>query len=127
MISLQKFASSVRFALAGLIYIVRREQNFQIDLVAAAVVIVLMILLPLRTIEYVILSLAIVSVLVMEIINTVFERMIDVLKPRVHPYAKVMKDMMAAAVLLRALEAAADGILIFFRYLHELRGIVEGL
>ncbi len=127
MISLQKFASSVRFALAGLIYIVRREQNFQIDLVAAAVVIVLMILLPLRTIEYVILSVAIVSVLVMEIINTVFERMIDVLKPRVHPYAKVMKDMMAAAVLLTALGAAAVGILIFFPYLHELRSIVAGL
>ena len=111
-----KFLSSVRFAVAGLWYIVRREQNFQIDLFAALIVIVLMMILPLRSIEYVILSVAIVSVLVMEIINTVFERMIDILKPRVHPYAKVMKDMMAAAVLLTALGAGAVGILIFYPY-----------
>lgn len=120
MAALHRFARSVRYALAGLWYILRHETNFQIELLAALVVVILMIVTPLRTIEYIVLTGAIFSVLIMEIINTVFERMVDVLKPRVHPYAKTMKDMMAAAVLLSAILSVILGILIFWPYFKGL-------
>jgi len=107
-----KMIDSFKFALHGVWYIVRKEQNFQIDLIAATVVVILMIIFELSTLEYVALSGSIVAVMIMEIINTVFERMVDVLKPRVHPYAKTMKDMMAAAVLITAVGAFVVGLFI---------------
>ena len=62
----------------------------------------------------------IVSVLVLEIINTVFERVTDVLKPRVHPYAGAMKDLMAGAVFITSVGAAAVGVFILGPHILDL-------
>ncbi len=59
-------------------------------------------------------------VLIMELINTVFERIADVIKPRIHPYVRLIKDVMAAVVLISSLVAVAVGIIIFLPYVREL-------
>ncbi len=56
-------------------------------------------------------------VLGMELANTALERVIDMLKPRVHPYARVVKDVMAGAVLLVCFIAFLIGVLIFLPHL----------
>ena len=63
------------------------------------------------------LVLTILLVLALEIINTIFERVIDVCVPRSHPYAKQIKDMMAGAVLLACLGSVAEGVIIFLPHL----------
>jgi diacylglycerol kinase len=60
--------------------------------------------------------LAVALVLALELANTALERVMDILKPRVHPYARVIKDMMAGAVLLTSLAAIAIAIVIFLPY-----------
>ena len=57
------------------------------------------------------------TALVMELINTVFERVVDILKPRVHPYARLIKDLMAATVLITSIVAVVVGIIIFYPYI----------
>ena len=63
--------------------------------------------------------LMVVAVLVMEILNTVFEYFADMLKPRIHHYVHLIKDIMAGAVLITSLGAFFIGLIIFLPYLLE--------
>ncbi|MFH1430007.1 MAG: diacylglycerol kinase, partial [Candidatus Uhrbacteria bacterium] len=57
------------------------------------------------------------SVLVLECCNSAMERLIDLLKPRLHGYVKEVKDVMAGAVLIASLVAVAVGVVIFAPYI----------
>lgn len=105
------------YALHGIVYAFKHERNFQIECLIALVMIVLAFWLEITSVEKGILFVIIALVLGMELINTAFERVIDMLKPRVHPYARVVKDVMAGAVLFIAFIAVLIGILIFLPYL----------
>ena len=110
---IKTFAKSFYYAIRGLSYVLRNERNFQNEVGASIVVIVAMIYFKVTESEMIVLFLVIMGVLVMEIFNTVVERVVDMLKPRVHPYVKVIKDMMAASVLVTSLLALIIGIIIF--------------
>lgn len=116
----KKLFKSFRYAGRGLKYVLRNEQNFQIEILIGLLVVILMYLFPTRTLEKIALFIAIFAVLVVELINTMFERVVDMLKPRVHPYAQLVKDIMAAAVLLSSIGAAVVGIIIFYPYIRDL-------
>jgi len=98
----------------------KNEQNFRIQIVIAGVVLLLMLVLNIRSWEAVALFFVMFSVLILEILNTVVERFVDILKPRLNSYSQVIKDMMAGAVFLAALGALLVGILIFYPYIHTL-------
>lgn len=114
-----QFRKSMRHALRGLIYALRNEKNFQNELVAAVLVFGAMFYFGVTRGESVVLILVISGVLLAELMNTVLERVVDILKPRVHPYIRVVKDMMAAGVLLVSLMAIIIGFLIFYPYIIE--------
>jgi len=105
-----------RYALRGLVHVFQTEASFRVQVVAAIVVLVLMNLFPLEIWEKIILLLLIGSVLVLEVINSVLERLVDTFKPRVHPVVAELKDMMAGAVLVSSVISAIVGILIFWKY-----------
>ena len=111
---------SFRHAFRGLKYMLRNEQNFQIELLVGIFIVILMAIFSIRDWQKVALFLVIFSVLAMELINTIFERVVDILKPRVHPYAQLIKDIMAAAVLLASIGAVIIGLIIFYPYFREL-------
>lgn len=112
--------SSLNFAIRGIRYAWRTEQNFRWEIAFAVLVILSSILLPLRPIEQLLSWLLIIWVLTLEIINTVLERMIDIIKPKKHPYIGAIKDLMAGAVLVSAAGSAVIGMIIFFPYLANL-------
>lgn len=118
--SFQKLFKSFRYATRGLKYVLKHEQNFQIEILGGFFVVILMYLFPTRNLEKIALFIVIFAVLVMELINTIFERVVDILKPRVHPYAQLVKDVMAAAVLLSSVGAVIVGIIIFWPYFQDL-------
>jgi diacylglycerol kinase len=118
--SLQKLFKSFRYAGRGMKYVLKNEQNFQIEILGGLFVIILMFLFPTRSLEKIALFIVIFAVLVMELINTIFERVVDMLKPRVHPYAQLVKDVMAAAVLLSSIGAVIVGVIIFYPYFKDL-------
>ena len=63
--------------------------------------------------EWIVLLLLIGLVLTLELINSVFERIVDTFKPRIHPIVRDIKDIMAATVLLMSLVALVIGVMIF--------------
>jgi diacylglycerol kinase len=114
---LEQFKNSLQYAFRGLGYVLRHEKNFQNELATAIVVVVAMVYFNLAKWETVLLFLVIMVVLIMELLNTVMERVVDMLKPSVHPYAKLIKDLMAATVLVTSILAIVIGIIIFYPHL----------
>jgi diacylglycerol kinase len=103
----------------------RNEQNFQLEVLFGFFVMILMFIFDIRGMEKVALFLVIFLVLVMEIINTIFERVVDILKPRVHPYAQLIKDIMAAAVLIASIGAIIIGTIVFYPYFRMM--LLQGI
>lgn len=116
---MKKFFESFKYAARGVIYIFKTERNFRFHVGVGVIIVVLMIYFRVSQSQAVFLTYAIGSVLILEIINTVLERVTDILKPRVHPYAEVMKDLMAAAVLIAAIGAVISGVLILGPYMLD--------
>lgn len=114
---IRQFTKSFTHALRGLVYILRNEKNFQNELAISFVVIIAMFYFHVTRMETVALVLVIVGVLIMELLNTVVERVVDILKPRVHPYARLIKDLMAAVVLISAIFSVVIGLIIFLPYI----------
>lgn len=110
---MRSFLKSFRHAVSGVVYAFRQERNFQIEVVVAFVVLWMVWYWPLSMSERAILFLMVGLVLVLELLNTAFERLLDMLKPHVHPYVKVIKDLVAGAVLLAALFAVLVGAMVF--------------
>lgn len=119
----KKFRKSLSHAFSGFVYALRRERNFQIELVCGAFVSILILIFDVKNWEAVVLILMVAGVLVMELANTVMERIVDILKPRVHPYARLIKDIMAAAVLISSLVAILVGVIIFYPYIKAIFGL----
>jgi undecaprenol kinase len=114
---MQDFYASLKHAIRGLSYALRYEKNFQNEIIFACVVIGAMFYYHVTGSEKIVLFLVIMGVLVMELLNTVMERIADILKPRVHPYVRVIKDLMAASVLVSSLLAVIIGLIIFIPYI----------
>ena len=117
---LEQFKKSLQYAFRGLGYVIRHEKNFQNELAAAILVVIAMVYFNLAKWETILLFLVIMVTLIMELLNTVMERVVDMLKPSVHPYAKLIKDLMAAAVLVTSILAVVVGIIIFYPHLKAL-------
>ena len=110
---------SVKHAIHGIWLVFRYEQNFRIHCVAALCVIGALIIFQPPKQEALLVIIVIISILVLEIINSVLERLIDVLKPRLHHQVKIIKDMMAAMVLIASIGAVVVGALVFVPYIFE--------
>ncbi len=113
---MKRLARSVVHAGRGITFALKNERNFQIEMIATLGVVVLMTWLPLSMTENIFLIVAITAVLSIELVNTALERVMDILKPRVHPYARVVKDIMAGAVLVVSCGSLLIGIIVFSPY-----------
>ncbi len=117
MIRGQKLGQSFKHAWEGLALAFRQEPSFRWQLLAALGVTTLALLLPLQRWELALLTLVIGGVLVLELGNSIIERLVDALSPRVMDYAKHLKDLSAAAVLVMACTAVVLSVIIFWPYL----------
>lgn len=103
---------SFRFAFSGLWHVLRTQPNIYIHLGIAGAVILLGLWLRLSFEQWAIVALTIGFVLVNELINTAVEAMVDLVSPEYHPLAKIVKDVMAGAVLLAAMTSVVVGLLV---------------
>lgn len=104
---------SFNAAFVGFILVMRTQRNMRYHFLIALFIIILSIILNINRVELMILSLTITLVLVTEMINTAAENIINIVKTKYHPLAKVVKDISAAAVLTCAINAVIVGYLIF--------------
>ncbi len=118
--SLRRLLNSFVDAARGLKHVFKSEQNFRIQALIGFLVLMAAAYFPLPTWEVIVLTLLVLLVLLVEILNTVFEYFSDLLKPRLHHYVGVIKDVMAGAVLLTSVVAVVVGTIIFYPYLEKL-------
>ena len=105
--------SSFRYAAQGLIYSFRSQRNFRIHVVTGAVVFALGLWLQLRLDQLAVLVLTVAAVLVLELINTATEAVVDLaIGRRFHPLARIAKDCAAAAVLVAAISSLVIAVLL---------------
>lgn len=97
----------------------KMERSFRIQLLIALVVCVAATVFPLEIWKRIAVAFVIMSVLVLELLNSSIERLVDLVKPRLHDYVADIKDLMAAAVLLASCVAVVVGIVIFWPYLFQ--------
>ncbi|MFH1426842.1 MAG: diacylglycerol kinase family protein [Candidatus Kerfeldbacteria bacterium] len=117
---INKLRKSFYFAWRGVKYTFLNEQNFRLQLLAAIIVVICMAAFRIKQWEAVALILMVAFVLTAEILNTVLERFVDILQPRLHVYSEIIKDMMAALVLLSSISALLIGFIIFYPYFYTL-------
>jgi diacylglycerol kinase len=110
----KKFFSSVCHAYRGMRIAFGEEQNIRIHALCACFVLLFALLFRVRIVEWMLLLFSITLVLVMELVNSIFERFSDMVKPQVSHLIATVKDMSAAAVLICAINASIIGVIIFF-------------
>ncbi len=120
MIDPSRLKRSFAHALRGVVVVFRHEQSFRIQIIAALVVMFFAFLFHVTSSEFIILTLIIGSILALEMINSIFERIVDSFKPRIHPIVRDIKDIMAGTVLLVSVIAIIIGFTIFDSYILEL-------
>jgi len=113
---------SFRFATDGLVSALRTERNLRFHFAAAAAAMLLSLLLHLDREAMMWLLLAVTMVIAAELLNTAVEYAVDVATQDHHPFAKIAKDVSAAAVLVTAAFAAVSGALIFYEPLEGFLG-----
>ncbi len=105
---------SFGYAFAGIWYCLRKERNYKVHMIVAVCVCALAWYYQLNRYQWSILVIMVMSVLMVEMINTAFELVVDMLSPEFHPTAKIIKDVAAGAVLVASISAFVVGILLFF-------------
>ncbi|AYW50683.1 undecaprenol kinase [Tetragenococcus halophilus subsp. halophilus] len=113
--------NSIEFAISGVKTVYKDERNMRIHMFCAVLVIILGLLLDLDRFEWLWIGLCIFLMLIMEIINTVFENVVNmVTNDHFHPLGKKVKDVAAAAVLITAIFSVFVGALIFLPKIYQI-------
>lgn len=94
----------------------RTERSFRWQIIVALLVTTSAFVLPLHAWERIVVAVVVMIVLVLELLNSSIERLVDFIKPRLHEYAGDIKDLMAGAVLLASLFSVLIGVIIFWPY-----------
>ena len=110
---IKRLVNSFGYAVEGLKYAFKYEQNIIVHFLATILVVILGIFLKISFIEWLILFLIIGLVIATELINTSIEAVVDLITKEKNPLAKIAKDTAAAAVMVFALIAVIIGIMIF--------------
>lgn len=86
-------------------------------LAMALIIVGAMFYFPTSRAEKAILSTAIFAVLTLEMVNIVIERLLDFIHPGHHEEVRIIKDLIAAIVLIASFGAAIIGLIVFWPYL----------
>ena len=105
---------SFKFAFSGIFYVLKTSRNFKIQLFFALTSLMIGFLLKISLSNYVILVATIMSVLILEVLNTSIESIVDlVVKKEFRSLAKIAKDTSAGAVLLASINSVIIGLYLF--------------
>ncbi len=118
---MNKIYGSFRYALDGLAYALVTQRNMRIHFLAAFIVVLLCTVTQVSVLETIAVLLSISLVIALELVNTAVEHVVDLVTKEFHPYAKIAKDVAAAAVFVAAANAVAVAYMIFYDKLNPVR------
>ncbi|TFU05781.1 diacylglycerol kinase [Polymorphobacter arshaanensis] len=94
------FIERMGFALAGLKAAWQREASFRTHCVMGLLAVAALALLRPAPVWWAVILLVVALILALELVNSALEGVIDHLHPEHHPEIKIIKDMVAGAVLV---------------------------
>lgn len=94
------FFSSVKWSIEGFIAALKHEPSFREGLIVALLFVPIAVILPVNAVSTAVMIASLVLILVVELLNSAIEWIIDYIRPEIHPLAKRIKDMASAAVFL---------------------------
>lgn len=115
--------ASLSYAVAGWLYMLRRQKNTRIQAAASVAVVILAAWLQIDALRWAILILTITIVWMAEFLNAAVEATVNLATQELHPMAKVGKDVAAAAVLLGVVSSVFIGLLLLGPPLLDKLGI----
>ena len=104
---------SFKFAFNGLETAFTRGRNFRIQILLGTISIILGVAYKISNFEWLSLILIVASVLILELINTSIESIVNIVSPEIREEAKVAKDVSAAGVLIASIASIFIGAIIF--------------
>jgi diacylglycerol kinase len=104
---------SFGFAFEGLKAEIIKGRNFKIQILFGILATVLGLMLKLSPEEWLDLVIMITLVLVLELVNTSIEALVDLVSPEIQEKAKLAKDVAAATVLVASIGSVIVGGLVF--------------
>lgn len=90
---------NTQYAIDGLIHALKTESSFKLELMAGVIIIPLIFILDFVLIEKVALLMTAILVLIVELINSALENVVDLVTKEIHPLAKSAKDIGSTAVM----------------------------
>jgi len=108
-----KNLQTFKHAITGITHVFKKEQNFRIHSIAAILVIIAGIIFSIDKTEWLIIIIAITSVITLELLNSAIEYVCNFISPEYHEKIKIIKDASAGAVLIAAIGAFIIGLVIF--------------
>ncbi|MBC7810267.1 MAG: diacylglycerol kinase family protein [Burkholderiales bacterium] len=115
--------TSLGYALAGWLYMLRRQKNTRLQALASVVVFVVALWLQIDAIGWALLVVTITIVWMAEFMNAAVEAVVNLATLELHPMAKVAKDVASAAVLLGVAASVIIGLLVLGPPLLQKLGI----
>lgn len=117
----KQFIASFEFAATGIKTVFQEERNMRKHVLLGVLAIIAGFVFRLHQMEWLWLLLAVFLVWIVEIINTVFENVVDMFTDfHFHPIGKKIKDMAAGAVLMTAIFALVVAAIIFIPRIYTL-------
>lgn len=110
------FYKSMWNSIKGLVWMLKSERNFQLEVVALLINLFLIVYFQLSTVDAAIILIVCSAVLALEIVNTCIEKLCDIIHPEYDYRIKIIKDAAAGAVLLTAICSVFVGILVYRNY-----------
>ncbi len=115
---------SFSYAFKGLKYVLSSERNARLHVMFAVLALVASILLRIDLEEWLFVVVSITLVFFAEIVNTALEKTLDLISQENNQLVKLIKDMMAAAVLVTAMGAVIVALVVF---LPRVVSIITGM
>ena len=116
---------SFKYGFKGIIYCFKSTRNFRIQIFLAILVLLISLIFNLNPFEYIILFTTIIAVLILELVNTSIESLVDlILENKFNRLAQISKDCAAGAVILAALNSI---IVACFLFIPKIKILIQNL
>ena len=104
-------------AIKGVMWLIKSERNFQIEVFALLINVFLILYFKLTANDAALIFAVSFAVLGLEILNTCVEKICDYLQPEFDLRIGIIKDLAGGAVLLATISAICVGVLVYWPYL----------
>lgn len=109
---MKKFLMSFVYAARGIRFAFRGQRNIKVQTAIGGIAIALSVALKIPVVELAVVIAVSFLVVILEMFNTGFEKLIDVISPEYHKEYGKIKDIIAGVVLMSAIMSVAVGVII---------------